>query len=108
MISFEDFKKIDLRIAKILEAEKVPGSDKLIKLQLSLSDKEEETRQIVAGIQASYQPESLIGQEIVIVANLEPRTIFGLESQGMLLAAKDNGAVLLRPDKEVIPGSPVG
>jgi methionine--tRNA ligase beta chain len=106
MINFEDFKKIDLRIAKIIEAEKVPDSEKLIRLKIDLGPEEGE-RQIVAGIQAYYQTEELISREIVVVVNLEPRTIFGLESQGMLLAAKDNGAVLLEPDKEVKPGSPV-
>lgn len=104
MITFDDFKKLDLRIAKITKAEKVPDSDKLIKLEVLLG---EEERQIIAGIQQFYEDEDLVGKEIVIVANLEPKTIFGLESQGMLLAAKDKGAVLLTPEKAVHPGSPV-
>jgi len=86
MITVDDFKKIELKVAKILEAERVEGSDKLIKMQLSLG---EEKRQ-------------------VIVANLEPRSLMGLESQGMLLAASDeNGIALLAPDKEVLPGSKI-
>lgn len=103
-ISFEDFKKVDLRIAKILEAETVEGSEKLLRLQVTLG---EEKRQIVAGIGKQYAPADLVGREIVVVANLEPRVLMGLESRGMLLAASDEGAVLLRPDREVVPGSEV-
>lgn len=104
-INFEEFKKIDLRIAKILEAERVEGSDKLLKLQVDLGA---EQRQIIAGIGKSYEPESLIGSEIAIVANLEPRQLMGLESQGMLLATSDGQPVLLRPEKEVLPGATIG
>ncbi len=105
MINFEDFKKLDLRVAKILEAERVPETDKLLKLRLDLGGEE---RQIVSGIAGEYAPEDLIGKEIVIVANLEPRLFKGIESQGMLLAASGDGAIsLLKPDKEVPPGSPV-
>ena len=102
MITIADFKKIELRVAKVLEAERVEGSDKLIKMQLSLG---EEKRQVIGGIGKTYEPEQLIGREIIIVANLEPRNLMGLESQGMLLAASDeNGIALLAPDKEVTPG----
>jgi len=102
MITIDDFKKIELKVAKILEAERVEGSDKLIKMQLSLG---EEKRQVIGGIGKTYEPEQLIGREIIIVANLEPRNLMGLESQGMLLAASDeNGIALLAPDKEVTPG----
>lgn len=104
MITFDDFKKLDLRVAKILQAEKVDGSDKLLKLQVDLGD---EKRQLVSGIARFYQPEDLIGKQIIIIANLEPRIIFGMESQGMLLAAGDNEAILLQPDKEVAPGTMV-
>lgn len=106
MISFEEFKKVELKIGKILEAEKVEGSDKLVKLQVDLG---EEKRQIVAGIAQAYEPDKLIGREIVVVANLEPRNLKGIESQGMLLAAdgKEAGPVLLSPEKEVPPGSEV-
>ncbi len=103
MISYDDFAKLDLRVAKITEAEAVPNSEKLIKLQLSLG---EENRQIVAGIGKTYAPEDLVGKEIVIVANLEPRKLMGEESNGMLLAASDeDGPVLLIPELEVAPGS---
>ena len=106
MINFEEFQKIELKIAKILKAEKIEGSEKLIKLQLDLN--EGEPRQILAGIAKSYEPEDLVGKELVIVANLEPKEIFGMESRGMLLAADDDGKpVLLKPDKEVSPGAKV-
>ena len=105
MITIADFKKIELRVAKVLEAERVEGSDKLIKMQLSLG---EEKRQIIGGIGKTYEPDQLIGREIIIVANLEPRSLMGLESQGMLLAASDeSGIALLTPDKEVTPGSKI-
>jgi methionine--tRNA ligase beta chain len=106
VINFEEFSKIELKIAKILEAERVEGSEKLIKLKVDAGDPE--IRQIVAGIGKAYEPESLVGKQITIVANLEPRLLMGLESQGMLLAAaSDNGPVLLVPDKEVFPGSKI-
>lgn len=103
MISFDDFKKVELKIAKILEAERVENSEKLLKLKVSLG---EEERQIIAGVGKAYSPEELIGKEIVIVANLEPRALMGIESNGMLLAADGEGTpILLTPDKEVLPGS---
>jgi len=106
MINFEDFKKLDLRIAKIIKAERVGNSDKLLKLELNTGD--EKLRQIIAGIAKTYTPEDLIGREIAIVANLEPKTIFGLESNGMLLAANENGEpTLLKPDQEVLPGTKI-
>jgi methionine--tRNA ligase beta chain len=100
MINFEDFSKVELRTVKILEASRVEGSDKLLKLAVSLG---EEERQIIAGIGKSYSPEEIIGKEVVIVSNLEPRMIMGLESQGMILAATDdNGlAVVMCPEREV-------
>jgi methionine--tRNA ligase beta chain len=98
-IRFEDFQKIDLRIGKVLEAEKVEGSEKLLKLIVDLGS---EKRQLVAGIAKYYKPQDLIGKEIVVVANLEPKNLMGIESQGMLLAADVNGEpVILIPEKEV-------
>lgn len=103
MVTFEDFKKIELKIARIVSAEEVAGAEKLLKLQIDMGT---EKRQIVAGIKKSYNANDLVGTEIVVVANLEPRMVMGVESQGMLLAAADDkGPVLLRPDKEVLPGS---
>ena len=105
MITFDEFKKVELKIAKIVEAEEVPGAEKLLKLQIDLGS---EKRQIVAGIKKSYQAKDLIGREIAVVVNLEPRMVMGIESNGMLLAASDDtGPVLLRPDKDVVPGSGV-
>ena len=104
-ISFEEFQKISLRVVKILKAEKIEGSDKLLRLEIDLG---EEKRQLVAGIAQFYQPDSLVGREIVVIVNLEPRVIFGLESQGMLLAADNKGQpVILKPDKEVPPGTKI-
>ena len=103
MITYDDFKKVELKIAKVIEAEEVIGAEKLLKLQIDLGG---EKRQIVAGIKKVYQAKDLIGKEIVVVVNLEPRMVMGIESNGMLLAASDdNGPVLLRPDKEVPAGS---
>jgi len=105
MVNINQFKQLDLRVAKILKAERIENTDKLILLSIEVG---EEKRQIVAGIAESYTPEDLIGKEIIIVANLEPKVIKGYVSQGMLLAAKsDNGPVLLIPDGEVAPGTPI-
>lgn len=103
MINFEDFQKVELKVAKVLEAERVEGSDKLLKLKVDIGG---EQRQIIAGIGKSYHPDALISKEIIIVANLEPRSLMGLESQGMLLAANDeSGPVILMPEKDVPPGT---
>jgi methionyl-tRNA synthetase len=105
MISFEDFQKIELKVAKIIEAEKIEKSEKLLKLIVDLGN---EKRQLVAGIAKYYKPEDLIGKEIVVVANLEPKKLMGIESQGMLLAANVDGEpVILIPEKEVPPGTKV-
>ena len=101
-VHFEDFKKLDIRIGKIISAEKVEGSDKLLKLEVDFS---EEKRQIIAGIGKFYEPESLLGKECPFVFNLETKMIKGLESQGMILCPDSDGPVLLHPDKEVKPGS---
>jgi methionyl-tRNA synthetase len=106
MISLEDFKKIDLRVAKILQAERVENSQKLIKLQVDLG--EEEKRTIVAGIGEKYEPEELIGQLIVVVSNLEPKEIKGIKSEGMLLAVDSkNGPVLIVPLEQVFAGEKI-
>lgn len=105
MINFDEFKKVELKVAKVIEAEKVEKSDKLLKLQVDLGN---EKRQIIAGIGKSYEPENLIGKEIVIVANLEPRSLMGLESYGMVLCANgEGGSILLMPEKEVLPGAEI-
>ena len=103
-IALDDFKKLDLRIAKVLSAEKVAKSDKLLKLQIELG---EETRQVVAGIAQHYQPQDLIGKLLVVVANLQSTKLMGQESQGMILAATDSEGKLslLVPLSEVASGS---
>ena len=104
-ISYDYFSKMDLRIAEVKSAERVEGADKLLKLQVSLGDEE---RQIVAGVAQWYAPESLVGRKIVLLANLEPAKIRGVESNGMLLAADlDGRAIILQPDQDVPAGSNV-
>jgi methionine--tRNA ligase beta chain len=105
MIPFAEFQKLDLRVAKVLSVENHPNADKLYVLKIDLGGTE---RQIVAGLRAYYTPEQLLGSTIVVVANLEPAVLRGVESQGMLLAAQDGPKVLvLRPDGEAAPGSRV-
>ncbi len=103
-IDFADFMKVDIRVARILEAEPIAGSEKLMKLQVSVGD---ERRQIVAGIQKKYSALDLIGRQIVVVYNLKPVKLMGQESQGMVLAADDADglAILLQPDSEAPEGS---
>lgn len=105
MVKFEQFKELELKVGKVKEAEWVEGSEKLLKLKVDLG--EPELRQILAGVGKIYAPEEMIEREIIVVANLEPRMLMGLESQGMLLAVNDDGPVLLKPDREVPPGSPI-
>ncbi|MCX8202588.1 MAG: methionine--tRNA ligase subunit beta [Candidatus Micrarchaeota archaeon] len=85
-IDFDTFLKVDLRTATVLDAEKVEGSDKLLKLKIDLGY---EQRELVAGIAQNYKPEDIVGKQIIIVANLKPRKIRGIESNGMILAAED-------------------
>ena len=104
-ITIEDFAKIDLRVAKVLEAEKVEGADKLLKLKLELGD---EIRQVVSGIAKNYAPESIVGKYVVLVANLKPVKLRGIESQGMILAASDDkDLVLATIDREINSGTKV-
>ena len=101
MISHDEFSKLDLRIGKIESAERVEGSEKLLKLSVDLGS---EHRQMLAGIGQYYAPEELANRKVVVVANLEHRKMMGLESQGMLLAADTpEGPVLLMPDDVRLP-----
>jgi methionyl-tRNA synthetase len=106
-IAFDDFLKVDLRVATVLEAARVAGSDKLLQLQVDLGA---ERRQIIAGIGKHFAPETLIGQQVTVVFNLAPRKIFGLQSQGMVVAADrpDGSLALMQPSAEVAPGTRVG
>ncbi|MHB1392110.1 MAG: methionine--tRNA ligase [Clostridia bacterium] len=104
-ITIDDFAKIDLRVAKVLECEKVEGSDKLLKLQLEVGS---EKRQVVSGIAKYYTPEALIGKYVVLVANLKPVKLRGVESNGMILAASNDEALtVLTPLAEIKSGSQV-
>ena len=107
MISIEDFLKIDLRVAEVKHAEPHPNADKLLILKIDAGDGLE-GRQIVAGIRGAYNPEDRVGKKIVIVNNLAPATLRGVESQGMVLAAKDGGpVVILTTEKDIKPGSKI-
>lgn len=106
-ITIDDFAKLDLRVARVIEAHPHPNADKLLLLKIDLG---EEQRQLCAGIKGFYEPADLIGKNIIVVTNLAPRTMRGEVSQGMLLAASTadrSMVVLLAPDREVPPGSTV-
>lgn len=104
-VTYDDFAKLELRVAKVLAAKEHPNANKLLLLQIQVGGVE---KQIVAGIRGHYEPDQLVGRQIVVVNNLAPATIRGEESNGMLLAASDEqGVVLLRPDRECAPGSGV-
>jgi len=109
-ITYDDFAKLDLRVATILQAEFHPNADRLLKLQIDLG---EEKRQICAGIRGHYEPADLVGRQIIVVANLAPRKIRGEDSVGMLLAAgvekegEERKVILLQPGSAVPPGSSV-
>jgi len=103
VISYDDFKKLDIRIGTIKSAEKIQGTDKLLALVIDFGT---ETRQIIAGIAETYQPDLLIGKDIPVLLNLEPRKIRGIMSHGMILAADADGKpILLHPESKVPPGS---
>jgi methionyl-tRNA synthetase len=105
-VNYEQFAKLDLRVAKVVSAEKVPKSDKLLRLMVDAG--EEEPRQLLAGIARRFEPDKLVGRRVVIVANLEPRKMMGLQSNGMVLAAGgDDDLDLLTVDGERPPGTPV-
>ena len=112
MINFNDFEKLDIRIGTIIKAEPVPETDKLLKLKVDLgpstSSGQAEQRELVAGIADEYNPEKLEGKQIPVLINLEPKTIKGIESHGMILAVEIDGkAVLMNPDKQVDNGSKI-
>lgn len=105
MIDIDKFFETELKVATVTAAERVPKSSKLLRLEVDLGD---ERRQLVAGIAKVYEPETLIGRQVVVVANLQPATLMGVESQGMVLAASVDGApVLVHPEKPVPPGTRV-
>lgn len=104
-VAIDDFAKLDLRVAQVISCEKVPKSDKLLKLQLDIGL---ETRQVVSGIARFYSPEELVGKKVIMIANLKPAKLMGIESQGMILAASDKGdknLVLATVDNDIPVGS---
>ncbi|WHE07275.1 methionine--tRNA ligase [Thermoanaerobacterium thermosaccharolyticum] len=104
-IKIDDFAKIDLRVAEVLEAEKVEGTDKLLKLKLKVGD---EVRQVVSGLALHYKPEELVGKKLVLVANLEPKKLRGIESHGMILAASNEDKLtVVTVDKDIESGAKV-
>jgi methionine--tRNA ligase beta chain len=105
MINYEEFRKLELKVGKIISAVPVEKSEKLLQLQVDFGS---ERRQVVSGIAKSYSPEDLVDKKFVFVTNLAPRSIMGLESQAMILAAdSESGPVCLIPSKDVEPGTEV-
>ncbi len=105
-LTLDEFKKVELRVAKILEVSEIPGADRIWKLSIDVGS---EKKEIVAGIKKFYTREQLLGKSIIVVNNLAPSVIRGVESRGMLLAAKtDSELTFLRPDQDLPPGSVVG
>jgi methionyl-tRNA synthetase len=99
-VTFDEFKRMDLRVGQIIQAEKVEGTQKLVKLEVDIGT---EKRQMVAGIAEAYSPEALIGKRIIVIVNLKPAVIRGLESQGMLLAADLGGKPIVPFFQEDVP-----
>ena len=105
MASVKDLGKLDIRIGNVVKAERVPKSEKLLKLEVELA---KERRTIVAGVAEHYRPEELVGKQVAIIINLEPAKLMGIKSDGMLLAAVEEGKIsLLTVDKSVKPGARV-
>ncbi len=106
MVRLDEFRKLDIRIARVLEVNDHPNADKLFLLKIDTGEKQ---KQIVAGIKNFYKKEDLVGKQIVVIDNLEPVTLRGESSEGMLLAAQGEGTIsVLIPDKPVKQGSKVG
>lgn len=105
MISFDDFSKLELKVGTVLEASDVEGSERLIKLMVDIG--EEKPRQVLAGVKQWYQPKDLIGKQVIVVANLEPKVFMGLESQGMMLAVDGDKPILLKPSSKVPSGAKI-
>lgn len=104
MVTIDDFAKLDIRVVKVLEASRMEGSEKLLKLLVDIGD---EKKQILSGIGKSYQPEEIIEKELIAIVNLEPREMMGEKSYGMILATGDDieNITLLTPAKEVAAGA---
>lgn len=105
MITINDFTKVELRVGTILEAEEVPGSEKLIKQIVDFGELGQ--RQVLSGIKQWYKPSQLVGKQFIYVVNLEPRKMMGMESQGMILATDTEKPIILKPSKKVPAGSKI-
>ncbi len=111
-MTLEDFQKVELKIGRIVAAERIDGSEKLLRLEVDLGGPDPEhpeTRQVLSGIAKAYAPEDLLNKEAVLVTNLEPREMMGLQSQGMILCARDADGkpVILTAAKEIPPGTAI-
>lgn len=105
-VKFSDFQKLDIAIVRIISVESIEKSTRMLKLKVFTG---EEERVVVAGLGGQYDPDELVGQKVVMLMNIEPRRILGIESRGMILAAEDGAIVsLLKPDKDVSEGSKIG
>jgi tRNA-binding protein len=105
LVSINDFKRIDLRVARVVEARPHPNADKLLLLKVDVGDQQ---KQIVAGVRQYYAPEGLVGRLVIVVNNLQPAMLRGEESNGMLLAATSEGQVIfLTPERDALPGSKI-
>ena len=105
-IRYDDFAKLDIRVAKIIAAEEIEGADKLLKITLDVGEEIGE-RTVAAGIKEWYSIEDLVGKIVIYLANLEPRKLRGVVSQGMIIAAGSETATLLKPEREVVIGETV-
>ncbi|HIH86642.1 MAG TPA: methionine--tRNA ligase, partial [Methanosarcinales archaeon] len=105
VVTFEEFNTMDIRVGTVVSAEAIKGSDKLLKLQIDIG--EDIPRQVVAGIALTHVADELVGRQIILLANMKPAKMFGVESRGMILAADENGAVLLQPESKVENGTPI-
>ena len=104
LLKLDEFSRLDLRVAQIIGAESVPGSENLLKLEVDIGER----RTVVAGIARDYRPEDLVGKQVVMVANLKPAKLMGIRSEGMVLVAEVDGAMaLIAPEKKMKPGSPI-
>jgi methionine--tRNA ligase beta chain len=104
MFKFDDFAKLEIRMGTILEVERVPGTDRLLRVVVDMGN---EKRQVVAGFGHKYKPEDLIGKQVPIVLNIEKAVIRGVESNGIFMAIDDDGATLLVPQTSVMNGSKI-
>jgi len=104
-ITYEDFKRLDIRVGVVKRVERIKGADRLLKLNVDMGD---EVRTIVAGIGECYQPDDLIGREVIVIANMRPTKFFGVVSEGMLLAVDDDGTpIIISPERRAGAGKRV-